>query len=99
MASLQAALKRAIEREYQLEDNELAAEPLPDVDNRQQLLFYEAAEGGAGVLSHLVEDAEALRKVARAALEICHFDAEGNGSGQSGRAPTKTAKPLAMTAC
>ena len=83
MASLQAALKRAIEREYQLEDNELAAEPLPDVDNRQQLLFYEAAEGGAGVLSHLVEDSEALRKVARAALEICHFDAEGNDLGKA----------------
>ena len=46
MASLQAALKRAIETVYQLEDNELAAEPLPDSDNRQQLLFYEASEGG-----------------------------------------------------
>ena len=83
MASLQAALKRAIEREYQLEDNELAAEPLPDVDNRQQLLFYEAAEGGAGVLSQLVEDPEALRNVARVALEICHFDAEGVDLGQA----------------
>ena len=83
MASLQAALKRAIEREYQLEDNELAAEPLPDVDNRQQLLFYEAAEGGAGVLNHLVEDSAALQNVARAALEICHFDAEGNDLGKA----------------
>lgn len=83
MASLQAALKRAIEREYQLEDNELAAEPLPDADNRQQLLFYEAAEGGAGVLSHLVEDAGALRKVACAALDICHFDAEGVDLGKA----------------
>lgn len=83
MASLQAALKRAIEREYQLEDNELAAEPLPDSDNRQQLLFYEAAEGGAGVLSHLVEDPEALQNVARAALEICHFDGEGKDLGKA----------------
>ena len=83
MASLQAALKRAIEREYQLEDNELAAEPLPDVDKRQQLLFYEAAEGGAGVLNHLVEDPAALQKIARAALEICHFDAEGNDLGKA----------------
>ena len=83
MASLQAALKRAIEREYQLEDNELAAEPLPDVDNRQQLLFYEAAEGGAGVLRELVEDPEALRKVARAALDTCHYDAEGKDLGKA----------------
>ena len=83
MASLQAALKRAIETVYQLEDNELAAEPLPDSDNRQQLLFYEASEGGAGVLNHLVEDRAALQNVARAALELCHFDAEGVDLGRA----------------
>jgi hypothetical protein len=48
MASLQAALKRAIEATYQLEDNELAVEPLPDSKNRRSILFYEATEGGAG---------------------------------------------------
>ncbi|MCL4250293.1 MAG: DEAD/DEAH box helicase [Anaerolineae bacterium] len=74
MASLQAALKRAIEAVYQLEDNELAAEPLPDSSNRQIILLYEAAEGGAGVLRRLVDDADALRQVAREALSICHFD-------------------------
>lgn len=74
MASLQAALKRAIETVFQLEDNELAAEPLPDKDNRQMLLFYEAAEGGAGVLRRLVDDAAVLAQVAREALRICHFD-------------------------
>ena len=83
MASLQAALKRAIEREYQLEDNELAAEPLPDSDMRRQLLFYEAAEGGAGVLNHLVDDPKALRRVARVALDICHFDAAGADLGRA----------------
>ena len=76
MASLHAALKRAIETRFQLEENELAAEPLPDRDNRQQLLFIEAAEGGAGVLRQLLDDPEALRHVARRALEICHFDRE-----------------------
>jgi ATP-dependent helicase YprA (DUF1998 family) len=74
MASLQAALKRAIEAVFQLEDNELAAEPLPDRTNRQALLFYEAAEGGAGVLRQLVDDPSALAQVAREALRICHFD-------------------------
>lgn len=74
MASLQAALKRAIETVFQLEDNELAAEPLPDRDNRQMLLFYEAAEGGAGVLRRLVDDPSTLALVAREALRICHFD-------------------------
>jgi ATP-dependent helicase YprA (DUF1998 family)/very-short-patch-repair endonuclease len=74
MASLQSALKQAIQVQYQLEDNELAAEPLPNRDNRRLILFYESAEGGAGVLKRLVSDPEAMPQVARAALEICHFD-------------------------
>jgi ATP-dependent helicase YprA (DUF1998 family)/very-short-patch-repair endonuclease len=74
MASLQAALKNAIQVSYQLEDQELAAEPLPNINERRALLLYEAAEGGAGVLRRLVEDPAALTEVARGALELCHFD-------------------------
>ncbi len=74
MASLQAALKTAIQIRYQLEDNELAAEPLPDRDNRRVILFYEAAEGGAGVLRRLLEDPGAMAAVAVEALQLCHFD-------------------------
>jgi len=74
MASLQAALKAAIQVEFQLEDQELAAEPMPGRDLRRQILFFESSEGGAGVLQQLQADADALRRVARQALEICHFD-------------------------
>ncbi|HLG64836.1 MAG TPA: DEAD/DEAH box helicase [Ktedonosporobacter sp.] len=74
MASLQAALKNAIQVRYQLEDNELAAEPLPDDLSRRQLLFYESAEGGAGVLRRLIEEPLAIREVAREALRLCHYD-------------------------
>lgn len=74
MASLQAALRRAIQINYQLEENEVAVEPLPTADNRNLLLIYEASEGGAGVLRRLVDEAEALPELARAALEICHYD-------------------------
>lgn len=74
LASLQAAMKRAICTTYQLEDTELAAEPLPDPQHRRSLLFYESAEGGAGVLRRLVDDPGALARVAAAALEVCHFD-------------------------
>lgn len=76
VASLQAALKSAIQVEYELEENELAAEPLPDPDDRRLILFYEASEGGAGVLRMLVEDPSALARVAKQALSICHFDPE-----------------------
>jgi hypothetical protein len=73
MASLEYALKRAIQIHYQLEDAELASESLPDASTRRMTLFYEAAEGGAGVLRHLVSDPSAVPTVATRALELLHF--------------------------
>ena len=76
MISLSAALRRAIQTEYQLEDGELASELLPAGDGAYQILFYESAEGGAGVLRRLAEEKDAFAKVAKTALEICHFNPE-----------------------
>ena len=82
MVSLQYALKRGIEQEFQLEEAELAAEPLPDKDNRTTILLYEAAEGGAGVLTRLATDPGALACIARRALEVCHYSSKsGEWSG------------------
>jgi very-short-patch-repair endonuclease len=74
MAALQAAFKEAIQKEFQLEPRELSSEPLPSRDVRNELLFYEAAEGGAGVLRQLVTDRQLISTLARRALQICHFD-------------------------
>jgi len=76
MAALQAALKRAIEKVYQLESRELAAEAMPSPQKRHEILLYESAEGGAGVLRQLVDDPRAIERIASAALELCHFDPE-----------------------
>ena len=73
LTTLTYALKRGIEGVFQLEENELAAEPLPDRDDRNAILLYEAAEGGAGVLSRLASDPAAIQRVAERALEICHW--------------------------
>lgn len=71
------ALKRGIETVYQLENSELAVEALPSNTGDHawsRLLFFEAAEGGAGVLRRLATEDGQLRQVARNALEILHFD-------------------------
>jgi hypothetical protein len=87
MASLESALRHAIQVEYQLEEMELASEPLPSPKQRRLLLFYESAEGGAGVLRRLVDDPQALPRLARRALAICHFDPEtGNDRRRAPRA-------------
>lgn len=92
MASLQAALKSAIQVTFQLEDSELAVEPLPTPEDRRHLLFYEAAEGGAGVLRRLVEDPNTLARVAREAMVLCHTDPDtGDDITQAGTDPCEAA--------
>lgn len=82
LASLSAALKKGIQAAFQLEDSELAAEPLPTEQDRNSILLFEASEGGAGVLRRLVKEPGALAAAARAALDVCHFDADGTDQAE-----------------
>lgn len=68
--TLQYTLERAIQALYKLENDELASER---VGKGKYLLFWEAAEGGAGVLSQILENPTSFQKIAREALDICHF--------------------------
>jgi hypothetical protein len=70
LATLQYALERAIQAVYMLEENELSSARL---GNGQYLLFWEAAEGGAGVLSQIISQPTAFQRIADEALDICHF--------------------------
>lgn len=75
--TVQHALLRGIEAEFQLEQGEMLAEPVPTREHRRGFLLYEATEGGAGVLSQLVANPKKLLAVATKALSILHFDIEG----------------------
>ena len=89
MASLQAAFKEAIQKHFQLEPRELSCEPMPTPRGRKEILFYEASEGGAGVLRQIAEDPTILPLLARCALEVCHFDPDtlaDKGAGTCGKA-------------
>jgi hypothetical protein len=76
MATLQHALVRAIETEHVLEAGELLGEPLPTKDNRKAILFYEASEGGAGVLKRLMDGPEHWQRLAEVALDLMHYRIE-----------------------
>lgn len=87
--SLEAAVKNAVQVCYQLEDNELATELLPDSIRPRLLLLYESAEGGAGVLRRLLDDPADFGQMAKAALEVCHFDPD---SGEDRGGPEGSAE-------
>jgi hypothetical protein len=74
LTTVQHALLRGVEAVFQLEEGEILAEPMPQRDARTGFLFYEATEGGAGVLTRLVAEPERLAEVAHEALAIMHFD-------------------------
>jgi very-short-patch-repair endonuclease len=75
LASLSYALQRASQLLFQVEEQELSVSRIGEHSERR-ILFWEAAEGGSGVWSRLMEDQAAVSQVAEEALRLCHFDFE-----------------------
>ena len=73
VVTLQHALKRGIEAEYQVEPSEIGVVAVGDAES-PNILIYEASEGSLGILSRLADDPEALKAVVRRAQAICRFD-------------------------
>lgn len=87
MATLQHALVRAIEVSESLEEGEMLGEPMPNRDDRRALLLYEATEGGAGVLSRLINTKDRWQSLARTALELMHYKFSDDGQLVDGDKP------------
>ena len=71
--TLQFALKRAIERAFQVEPSELGVTSIGD-PAQPNILYFEAAEGSLGVLSQLAEQAGPWRRVVEEAWKVCQFE-------------------------
>lgn len=73
VVTLQHALKRAIERVFQVEPNEIGVVAIGDPE-APNILLYEAAEGSLGILSQFVENVEVFHRVVAEAIALCRFD-------------------------
>jgi very-short-patch-repair endonuclease len=71
--TLTYALKRAVEKIFQIEERELGAWKMGQGDNTNILLF-EAAEGSLGILSELVKNPTLLKEVFKEAYRICYYN-------------------------
>ena len=72
--TLRHALKLGMTEIFQIEENELYVEPLPNRAECNAFLYYESVEGGAGVLTRLPAEKTLLAKIAKAALGMMHFE-------------------------
>lgn len=73
--TLQYALKRGIERVFQVEPSELGVTPIGN-PSQPNILLYEAAEGSLGVLSQFAEQPGPWRRVVEAAIDVCQYDTD-----------------------
>jgi len=86
--SLSFALKRGIERLFQVEESEISVSVLgkPESPN---LLIYESAQGSLGILSQLINDPLKLNEVFKEAYKSMHFDLETREETELGKRTEK----------
>ena len=66
-------MKRAIEEEFQIENNEIAV-TLMGEGSVSNIFIYESAEGSLGILSQFAKDQKIFRKVIKRAYQLCQFE-------------------------
>ena len=71
--TLQYALEKAIEKQYNIEPVEIAARLMGSSENKN-IMLYESAEGSIGVLKDIARNPAKLRDLFLMAYEICGYD-------------------------
>jgi superfamily II DNA/RNA helicase len=71
--SLSYALKRGIERLFQVEENEIGVRVMGKKD-KPNVLIYEASEGCLGILSQLIQEPAKLKELFEESYSCMHFD-------------------------
>ncbi|MEQ8687676.1 MAG: DEAD/DEAH box helicase [Imperialibacter sp.] len=73
--SLSYALKRGIERRFQIEENEIGVWVMGNPES-PNIMIYEASEGSLGILSQLINNPARLKELFVSAYQAIHFDPE-----------------------
>jgi hypothetical protein len=76
LRTLAYSFRRAIQLDYQIEEQEIAVE-LIGAESQRSIILWEAAEGGIGVWDRLIEEPGAFPRLARTALGLLHFETTG----------------------
>ncbi len=61
-----------------LDESEIRGFYQPIKDQNGRIIIFETSEGGTGTLSSIVKNEDLIRKIAAKALDILHFDKDGN---------------------
>ena len=73
--SLAFALKRALERQFQIEEGEIGVWIMGTTEEKN-ILVYEASEGSLGILSELMSNTRKMHRLFQEAYAAMHFDPE-----------------------
>lgn len=73
--SLSYALKRGIEKLFQVEENEIGVWVMGDPES-PNIMIYEAAEGSLGILSQLIANPAKFKELFVSSYRAIHFDPE-----------------------
>ncbi len=75
ITSLSYAIKRGIERLFQVEENEIGVRVMGTKEN-PNILIYESSEGSLGILSQLIQEPIRMQELFTESYRCMHFDPE-----------------------